>query len=237
MSQMNAMKPQADDKNRSHSNVYAIDNSAVISDIVKQISKKITPVWPIEKFIACNPLQGFESIPFEKALEENLKQGLVSNKKLEEVNWQMIKWCGAILDLGQGTIEMPHRDKGFYFGFLKLCALDNTLHKKSPESKSWLLSLPESPARAIDLCLKKLGVQTDRQAAFLQSTLSYLPGWAGYIQWLSEWNNGVEKEKNPASLIDFLAVRLVITCLLWPEAAQEKKKKTIFQKLKRCFKK
>ncbi|HAT1797638.1 TPA: DUF2309 domain-containing protein [Legionella pneumophila] len=195
--------------------------------MVNNVAKQITPVWPLEKFIACNPLHGFESMSFEEAVLQNqtAKRGVPFNENLEKINWHMIKWCGSFLDIGQGTIEMPHRDKGLYFGFLKLAPFDSTLHQNNKSTKAWLANLPEMPEQAIRLCLDKLGILIKEQEKFLQTTLSHLPGWAGYIKWISEWKNRTGKEENPVSLVDFLAVRLVLTCLLWPEAAQEEKKK------------
>ena len=44
--------------------------SANIQAMVNNALQFISPVWPIETFIACNPLQGLESLPFEEALAE-----------------------------------------------------------------------------------------------------------------------------------------------------------------------
>ena len=40
-----------------------------IQALVKNAAQCLAPVWPLETFIACNPLQGFETHPFAKALE------------------------------------------------------------------------------------------------------------------------------------------------------------------------
>lgn len=37
---------------------------------VRNAADAIAPVWPLKTFIACNPLQGFEGLPFEEAVKE-----------------------------------------------------------------------------------------------------------------------------------------------------------------------
>ncbi len=194
-----------------------------IHALVQNAAKSIAPVWPLETFIACNPLQGFESENFDKAL---LKGSLNSDKlknniALEKVNQQMIKWCGSFLDTGQGSIEMPYRDKGFYYSFLKLACYDRQLHKNCKDAKSFLHNLPNSSEETIALCLNKLEVAKGKEEDFLAQTLLYLPGWSGYVKWKTYWHKVQSSAHNPVNLVDFLAVRLVITCLLWPNAADE----------------
>lgn len=64
-----------------------------LQDLVYNAAKCIAPVWPLETFIACNPLLGFESQPFDEALVQNVlgAERTESNLPLEEVNRQMIK--------------------------------------------------------------------------------------------------------------------------------------------------
>ena len=213
-----------------------------VQTMVQNCAKLIAPVWPLETFIACNPLHGFESMPFEEAIicSDALLDKSGNNESLKAVNLQMIKWCGAFLDVGQGTINLPHRDKGFYFGFLKLAPFDKQLHKSQQAMKDWLSALPENAEHAIKLCLVYLQIPKEKQEQFIKETLFYLPGWAGFVKWRSEWKNTIDTESKPINLMDFLAVRLIITCLLWPEAGREKKKKKVnflakqtIQKIKR----
>jgi uncharacterized protein YbcC (UPF0753/DUF2309 family) len=74
------------------------------------------------------------------------------------------------------------------------------------------------------LCLNKLGVASEHQESFIKENFAYLPGWAGYVKWRSVWKNpSVTDDYCPVTLVDFIAVRLVLTATLWPEALQEKK--------------
>jgi uncharacterized protein YbcC (UPF0753/DUF2309 family) len=195
--------------------------------LIDYAAQRIAPVWPLETFIACNPLQGFETHHFEEALAKNgfRRTETQGNRALENVNLQMIKWCGAFFDAGQSAIEMPYRDKGFYYGFLKLVCFDKKLHHNKKEAKKWLMTLPESAEEAIILCLQKLKVSKEKTEEFITQTFLYLPGWAGFVKWKTHWHNFTTSYNQPVALTEFLAVRLVITCLLWPEAAQEQNRK------------
>ena len=199
---------------------------ADVQAMVSNAAQCIAPVWPLETFIACNPLQGLESLPFEEALLEGrrLFGSAHAIPKLELVNREMIKWCGVFLDMGQGTIEAPNRDKGFYAAFLSLSIYDHSLHLGCKTIKSWLHNLPEHAEETIVLCLNKLGVAFEHQESFIKESFAYLPGWAGYVKWRSVWKNPTAApEQCPVTLVDFLAVRLVLTAALWPEARWEKK--------------
>lgn len=199
--------------------------SANIQAMVNNASQFISPVWPMETFIACNPLQGLESLPFEEALAEanRLYGGDSTELKLNVVNREMIKWCGAFLDQGQGAIEMPRRSEGFYNSFRMLSINDKGLHQGVKNNVSWLMNLPEKAESAIDLCLEKLGISLENQEDFIKESLSYLPGWAGYVKWRTVWRNPSSSvDTTPVTLVDFVAVRLVITTLLWPEVRIKK---------------
>ncbi len=195
-----------------------------ITTLVRNAAKCIAPVWPLETFIACNPLQGFEAQSFEDALVQGLRpQGAERKLQLEEVNLQMIKWCCCFFDAGQCSIAMPHRNKGFYFSFLKLAYFDKQLHNNKKEAKEFLQQLPDSSEEAIKKCLLKLQVMQGQEEAFLAETLCHLPGWAGFVKWKTDWQNSKKPEETKIILTDFLAVRLVLTCLLWPDVAKEKR--------------
>ena len=124
-----------------------------VQAMIQNCAEFLAPVWPLETFIACNPLQGFEAHTFEEALAKGRfkRERVERNRPLEEVNLQMIKWCVGFFDAGQGAITMPHRDKGFYFGFVKLAYFDKKLHQNKKELKQWLFSLPESAEETIKL--------------------------------------------------------------------------------------
>lgn len=193
---------------------------ADIQEKVASAARIISPVWPLKSFIACNPLQGLEDLPFERAVAEGARlfQTADTSPELEEVNRQVIKWCLAFLDEGQATLIMPNREQGFYAAWQFLAPFDAQLHHQLATRKDWLAELPAKPENALALCLLKLGVPAEDQELFLAHTLTYLPGWAGYIKWRESWQTANATTANPITLLEFLAVRLAITCLLWPHA-------------------
>jgi uncharacterized protein len=198
-----------------------------VDALVARATKFITPVWPLETFIACNPLQGFEDEHFDEAMQKSFQMYRVkpAHAKLSDVNREMIKWSGAFLDIGQGSIEMPNRAKGFYRNFCELALYDFQLHRGQNVIKDFLVSMPEKPQEAVSLCLKKLNISEVDYDEFMVQNFAYLPGWAGYVKWLSMWSNSSHlKNKLPINLVQYIAVRLILTVILWPDIPVEKKK-------------
>lgn len=199
-----------------------VTTPALIREQVEQAARILSPVWPLKTFIACNPLQGLENLPFDEALTQaaGLFQGCDTRPEAEAVNRQLIKWCLAFLDEGQATLLMPNRSLGFYGAWKRVALFDNQLHQGNAAHRNWLAALPDEPEQALVLCLEKLAVPADEQHRFLTHALTQLPGWAGYVHWRDRWQQPVTNPANPITVLEFLAVRLVITCLLWPAAKQ-----------------
>ncbi|MCY7356998.1 MAG: DUF2309 domain-containing protein, partial [Rudanella sp.] len=199
-----------------------VSTPALIREQVEQAARILSPVWPLKTFIACNPLQGLENLPFDKAVTQaaGLFQGCDTRPEAEAVNRQLIKWCLAFLDEGQATLLMPNRSLGLYVAWKRLALFDNQLHHRNIVHQNWLSALPDEPEQAILLCLEKLAVPAEDQHRFLTHALTQLPGWAGYVHWRDSWQQPVANPANPITVLEFLAVRLVITCLLWPTAIQ-----------------
>ena len=189
-----------------------------IQTMVHQAAKSIAPVWPLKTFIACNSLHGFESQPFDMALAE--AQFLFKSRPLDyqDINRETIKWCGTYFDEGQSVIDMPSIDKGFYWAFKDLARYDKMLHQGSKDNKQFLKTLPEHAEDAIIQCLEVLQISEDEHLLFLKQSFAQLPGWSGYIKWRTEWQNTPDHlDKHSNMLIDFMAVRLIVTVLLFPE--------------------
>lgn len=201
-----------------------------IHTLIANAAEIIAPLWPMQTIIARNPLQCIESLNFEDAIvmgEAFLASSSdgIGNAS-SEVNREMVKWCQVFLDEGQSTITMPEREKGFYRAWSLLAPFDHKL--RSYKKNEWLLSLPPEPEEAIILCLKRLSIPDDQLEEYFRYALAELPGWAGYIKWRSEWQNKEAGLKNPITLTDFLAVRLVITCAVGEDCKNMKFKKKGF---------
>ena len=195
------------------------EEQVAIQAMIASAANIAAPVWPLRTFIACNPLQGFESLSFEEAVAKAGGYKEMNSQPMAEreaVNRETIKWLSAFVDDGQSTIRMPSREHGFYRTFADLARFDNAL-RKDQTIAPWLANLPPSPEAAITESFNRLGIAEADREEFIRQSLSALPGWSGYVKWNSDWRNGVNRE-NPISLADYLAVRLILTCVFWPNA-------------------
>lgn len=182
-----------------------------MKDIIKESWKIIAPFWPLKKLIAVNPLQGLEDLPFEDALAKasSYFESEELPEAMEEVNLETIKWLQVFFDSGQATISMPMRKMGLYNAWRKLAEFDKKL--------KGIEKLPISSNEVIQSCFKLLKIEEDEQQKFLTLLLTTLPGWAAHIKYLTDWNDA---NQYPVSQEDYLAVRIAITYLLWPEAKE-----------------
>lgn len=200
----------------------SIDSSTMkhITKITTESFKKIAPFWPLQNFIAVNPLQGFEDLPIEEAMSLGISyfEQTKIPKEIENINRETIKWLQAYFDNSQATIQMPLKKEGLYLGWKKLVIYDYQLHHNNKEKKGWLESLPDSPSEAIFECFSLINITKEFQQEFLTLLLTTLPGWASYIKYRTEWKKPYCKYPNPVTQSEYLAIRIIITYLLWPEA-------------------
>jgi uncharacterized protein len=182
-----------------------------VKDIIKESWRIIAPFWPLKSLIAVNPLQGLEDLSFEDALTKASSYFEIKElpKAMEEVNLQTIKWLQVFFDSGQATISMPMRKMGLYNAWRKLAEFDQKL--------KGIEKLPISPKEVIQSCFKLLKIEQEDQQKLLTLLLTTLPGWAAHIKYCTDWNDA---NQYPVSQEDYLAVRIAITYLLWPEAKE-----------------
>lgn len=180
---------------------------------------KISPTWPLQNIIACNPLQGFENLKFSEALQQGCDFFKIAQMppELEKVNQITIKWCQVFFDAGQATIKMPQRHKGFYQAWKELAIFDDQIHLEKKENITFLQNLSASSSLAIAEILSKMNVAKKDEDRFLLATLSTLSGWSSYVKYLGEWSY----QKNEEIENDYLAIRLAIMAIIWQDAAQE----------------
>lgn len=192
-----------------------------IKEMVASAANIVAPVWPLKTFIAVNPLQGLEHLPFEQAVLEAERQRAASSDAStgrEAVNRELIKWSSAYFDEGQATITMPGREDGLYRVFSDLARFDTRLNRSRADDIV-LASLPDTPEDAIAECLEQIEIIEDHKEEFIRQALAALPGWSGYVKWKENWQTPAEHAKRPSTLVDYVAVRMVLTRLLWPEAS------------------
>ncbi len=217
------------------------EDNVNLCNVITSSFSKIAPFWPLQNLIAVNPLQGCEDLPIEDALKIGaayFEQSDLPSQMLL-ANIQTIKWLGAYFDEGQATITMPLREYGLYHAWSKLAPYDEKLHGGKKEKIKFLKNLPKTPGQIICECLIILGIKEEEQHEFLILLLTTLPGWASYIKYKTEWDAACS-HSHPVTQLDYIAVRIVIITVLWPEAralldwhkrALEKPREPILEKI------
>ncbi len=126
---------------------------------------------------------------------------------VQQINEQMIKWCGAFLDEGHATWVMPGREKGLYEAWKAMAS-----HEWSPcgikDSSKKIEQLPDYPEDALLESLDALGIPAELLQDYLSLQLTALPGWAGFIKWRAEERDYPWQQAHPVGLVKFLAIRL-----------------------------
>jgi uncharacterized protein YbcC (UPF0753/DUF2309 family) len=126
---------------------------------------------------------------------------------VQQINEQMIKWCGAFLDEGHATWVMPGREKGLYEAWKAMAS-----HEWSPcgikASRRKIARLPDHPEDALLEHLDAMGIPAELLQDYLSLQLTALPGWAGFIKWRGEERDYPWQQAHPVGLVKFLAIRL-----------------------------
>lgn len=193
-----------------------------IAIFIKESWQKITPFWPLKNLIAVNPLHGFQDLPIEQAM---LQGAIFFQQKnfpqpMEQVNRQTIKWLQAFFDEGQATLAMPIKAHGFYHALKKLIYFDDQIHSWNACNQQWLLDLPESSESAIKACFFKLKISEENQLIFMTLMLTTLPGWASHVKYCADWSEKKTLNSYATLKTDYLAIRMIITTLLWQDGGQ-----------------
>lgn len=130
------------------------------------------------------------------------------------VNELLIRFCASFLDQGFSHWPMPKREEGFYRSFCALYrqpqgppdrwrrGLDRELGRLQDQGIGPLDSIRES--------LEVLGVAEEEWDRFISETLLALRGWAGMIRQVEIRSDQAVHPIPAGSLVDFLAVRLLL---------------------------
>jgi uncharacterized protein len=197
------------------------NEAATLNAAIKQSWAKIAPFWPLKNLIAVNPLAGFEHLPFEEALRQGVAYFQQDDlpEEMQKVNRHTIKWLQVYFDQGQATIKMPFREQGLYKSVKALIFYDIEIYPRNKVLRSWFQLLPDNPDAVIATSLQFLKIPTAQHAEFLTLMLTTLPGWAAHVQYRTSWADAAdERHPNQVSQSEYLALRLLLTCLTWHQA-------------------
>jgi uncharacterized protein len=126
---------------------------------------------------------------------------------VQQINDQLIRWCEAFLDEGHALWSMPEREKGLYGAWKAVASHERSLCGIA-NSKKKIAQLPETPEDAVLESLDALAIPAELRQGYLSLQLTALPGWASFIKWRAEAPQYPWQQVYPASLVDFLAIRL-----------------------------
>lgn len=128
----------------------------------------------------------------------------------DTVNPLLIKLCGAFLDQGLAYWPMPNRHQGFWRAVLTLLEQRGVVETRLATLGTWVGRWKQKTAlQAVESALAALEVENAE--AFIEAELLSLPGWAGLMHQLEADPALAPHEAVPASLMDFLAVRMLLT--------------------------
>lgn len=130
------------------------------------------------------------------------------------VNELLIRFCASFTDQGQASWQLPNRERGLLKSFCEL------YRQGGGPPNRWQYGLSEELARISDSdieplalvleSLTQLGVPEKEWDDFIAASLLALKGWAGMIWQMETRSDRVPHPVPQGSLIEFLAVRLVL---------------------------
>jgi uncharacterized protein YbcC (UPF0753/DUF2309 family) len=187
----------------------------------------IAPAWPLDTFIAVNPLLGFEDVPFADATwraaalyrartlpgtaRSNGGDGATLADWCTALGWgdavatideRAGRWLAAYTDRGAAAWAMPHRDRGFFAAWKRLARHESAL---GPHGAAYRRAIDALPARADDALLanlEALAIPADAWSGYLQRHLAQAAGWTGVIKRAADAGEGAGLD-----LLALLAVR------------------------------
>lgn len=126
----------------------------------------------------------------------------------------LIQFCSVFLDQGYAHWKLPHKSAGFFNAFISLFSAGGLLTKR------WLRPVGTeieriqqsgiSALESLEESLRLLGIKPDEKERFVQGSLLALRGWAGMIWQTEERPDRVYIPSKHGTLIEFLAVRLIL---------------------------
>jgi uncharacterized protein YbcC (UPF0753/DUF2309 family) len=160
----------------------------------------------------------------QRRLRDRLEQ-LTGRDTDLPVHELLIRLCAALTDQGLAGWPLPHRERGLWKAFLALYSEPGWLTRNGlAPIRDTLARLHHGQVSAVDSLLEslqELGVSSENLEDFLRDSLVPLRGWAGLLWQLETRGDRVATGVQPGTLLEFLAVRLLLDCqALRSEAAE-----------------
>lgn len=130
------------------------------------------------------------------------------------VHEPLIRFCASFLDQGLAHWDLPKREQGFLASFSAFYSSEGLC------SAHWMKGLAAELLRmqqnsidalnSVHMSLEDLGVPSEEWGNYLADTLLALRGWAGMIWHIEQRQDRVHRGIPSGSLVEFLAVRLLL---------------------------
>jgi uncharacterized protein YbcC (UPF0753/DUF2309 family) len=141
------------------------------------------------------------------------------------VHEDLIRFCAAFVDQGLARWELPRREEGFLAAFSALYRRTRGAPQgwRSPLRKELQRLEDEkiSPLTSVEESLHILGVAESEWYDFISASLLALRGWSGILHQLEMRGDRVVRPAPQGSLLEFLAVRLLLDRFALAETARQ----------------
>lgn len=137
----------------------------------------------------------------------------------------LVRFCAVFLDQGYAQWTLPHRASGFLASF---CTL---FEQFAAGKRRWMRPLADeirmiraegmSASASIETSLQLLGIGIEERVAYLRNTMLALRGWAGMIWQTESSPDRAVRGSPPGTLLEFMAVRLLLDRLAVAYLARE----------------
>ncbi|MBS1211392.1 MAG: uncharacterized protein H6R26_8 [Proteobacteria bacterium] len=142
---------------------------------------------------------------------------LTGRDLLDQVRPLLIRICASHLDEGLAAWHSPDRGRGIYASWRRHAGGDlGVALAELPDSRKLFAELPEESVDAVIAALERLGLPEDRWPGYLERLALEIPGWSGIINWRQHHPQYPANQDSPATLMDYLAIRLFLDSL-WVE--------------------
>jgi len=149
------------------------------------------------------PLSEKSYRPLHKCINNQIQASI--NELTEPL---LVRFLSSYYDQGISKTKMPFAEEGMFKCFQNLCTnsfLPFYPIKKSLFAEDWA----KDPEEIVDYILSKILKDHDLYGNYIQECLLSLKGWSGLIKTVQR-EPSLLIHKRPSSLIEFLAIRLII---------------------------
>jgi len=141
----------------------------------------------------------------------------------DTLNELLIKGLMDFFDEGQSVWPMPGRMRGLYRSWSRIARRNRRLKMRGLDVGAILVEA-EDPESMIDFVMTRLGIPEPIWMDYFALELTRLHGWAGFVRWRAQARHYYWQQRNPADLVEYVALRLVLALALLTDAGRRLKR-------------